>query len=147
MFLSSPVNITADFNLYYATGKGAHLATTDNNATYIAGRNDHLFVNNGPLAVTTAPSSGSGTGGSGTGDPTCPRGDMVVEHIDKGVVRIDEVIVGDKDVGTPVAMSRAIHDAIPGSKLVIIPSASHLSNLEQPELFNKALLSFLSKHG
>ncbi|HZF24163.1 MAG TPA: 3-oxoadipate enol-lactonase [Burkholderiales bacterium] len=58
-----------------------------------------------------------------------------------------QVIVGEQDVGTPVAMSRAIHDAIPGSKLVIIPSASHLSNLEQPELFNKALLSFLSKHG
>jgi hypothetical protein len=71
----------------------------NNSATYIAGRNDHLFVNNGPLAVTTAPSSGSGTGGSGTGDPTCPRGDMVVEHIEKGVVRIDEVIVGDKLLG------------------------------------------------
>jgi len=58
-----------------------------------------------------------------------------------------QVIVGEQDVGTPVAMSRAIHDAIPGSKLVIIPSASHLSNLEQPEIFNEALLSFLSKHG
>jgi len=46
-----------------------------------------------------------------------------------------------------VAMSRAINDAIPGSELVIIPSASHLSNLEQPELFNKALLGFISKHG
>jgi pimeloyl-ACP methyl ester carboxylesterase len=29
---------------------------------------------------------------------------------------------------------------------VIIPSASHLSNLEQPETFNKALLGFLGKH-
>ena len=57
-----------------------------------------------------------------------------------------QVIVGEQDVGTPVAMSRAIHDAIPGSKLVIIPSASHLSNLEQPEKFNKALLGFLKKH-
>ena len=57
-----------------------------------------------------------------------------------------QIIVGEQDVGTPVAMSRAIHDAIPGSELVIIPSASHLSNLEQPELFNKALLGFLRKH-
>ena len=57
-----------------------------------------------------------------------------------------QIIVGEQDVGTPVAMSRAIHDAISGSKLVIIPSASHLSNLEQPEVFNKALLGFLSKH-
>ncbi|MGQ0580266.1 MAG: 3-oxoadipate enol-lactonase [Betaproteobacteria bacterium] len=58
-----------------------------------------------------------------------------------------QIIVGEQDVGTPVAMSHAIHDAIPGSELVIIPSASHLSNLEQPGLFNKALLGFLSKHG
>jgi 3-oxoadipate enol-lactonase len=57
-----------------------------------------------------------------------------------------QIIVGEQDVGTPVAMSRAIHDAIPGSKLVIIPSASHLSNLEQPGLFDKALLGFLRKH-
>ena len=58
-----------------------------------------------------------------------------------------QIIVGEQDVGTPVAMSRAIHDATLGSELVIIPSASHLSNLEQPELFNKALGGFLAKHG
>jgi 3-oxoadipate enol-lactonase len=58
-----------------------------------------------------------------------------------------QIVVGEQDVGTPVAMARAIQNAIPGSELTIIPSASHLSNLEQPELFNKALLGFLSKHG
>jgi len=56
-----------------------------------------------------------------------------------------QIVVGEQDVGTPVAMSRAIHAAIPGSALVIIPSASHLSNLEQPEIFNKAALEFLEK--
>ncbi len=57
-----------------------------------------------------------------------------------------QVIVGDQDVGTPVAMSKAISDAIPGSQLVVIPSASHLSNLEQPGAFNKALGDFLQRH-
>jgi 3-oxoadipate enol-lactonase len=57
-----------------------------------------------------------------------------------------QVIVGEQDVGTPVAMSRAIHEAIAGSELVIIPSASHLSNLEQPKAFDKALLGFLRRH-
>ncbi|MSQ59659.1 MAG: alpha/beta fold hydrolase [Betaproteobacteria bacterium] len=57
-----------------------------------------------------------------------------------------QIIVGDQDAGTPVAMSRAMHEAAPGSELVIIPSASHLSNLEQPEAFNKALSAFLAKH-
>ena len=56
-----------------------------------------------------------------------------------------QVIVGDKDVGTPVAMSEAIHRAIPSSELVIIPDASHLSNLEQPAAFNAALLKFLGR--
>jgi len=56
-----------------------------------------------------------------------------------------QIIVGDKDVGTPVAMSEAIHKAIPNSELVVIPDASHLSNLEQPEAFNSALVKFLSR--
>lgn len=57
-----------------------------------------------------------------------------------------QVIVGEQDAGTPVAMSRAMHAAAPASELVIIPQASHLSNLEQPEAFNRALAEFLAKH-
>jgi 3-oxoadipate enol-lactonase len=53
------------------------------------------------------------------------------------------VIVGEQDAGTPVAMAREIHEAKPGSKLVIIPSAAHLSNIEQPQAFTSALLDFL----
>ncbi|MCW5620721.1 MAG: 3-oxoadipate enol-lactonase [Burkholderiales bacterium] len=56
-----------------------------------------------------------------------------------------QVIVGEQDVGTPVAMSREIHEAAPNSELVIIPNASHLSNLEQPEAFDHALTSFLAR--
>ncbi|HWA13061.1 MAG TPA: 3-oxoadipate enol-lactonase [Burkholderiales bacterium] len=63
-----------------------------------------------------------------------------------GAIRVPvQVIVGDQDAGTPVAMSQAIHDAIPGSELVVIPSASHLSNLEQPQAFNRALAAFLGR--
>ncbi len=57
------------------------------------------------------------------------------------------VIVGKDDPGTPVAMAEEIHQAVPGSKLVIIPSAAHLSNLEQPDAFNQALAGFLDKTG
>jgi 3-oxoadipate enol-lactonase len=57
------------------------------------------------------------------------------------------VIVGKDDPGTPVAMAEEIHQALPGSKLVIIPSAAHLSNLEQPDAFNQALAGFLEKSG
>ena len=41
--------------------------------------------------------------------------------------------------------SEDIHQALPGSKLVIIPSAAHLSNLEQPDAFNQALGAFIDK--
>jgi len=57
-----------------------------------------------------------------------------------------QIIVGEQDAGTPVAMSEAIHAAISGSELVVIPQASHLSNLEQPEKFNGALNRFLTAH-
>ncbi len=56
------------------------------------------------------------------------------------------VIVGDQDPGTPPAMAREIHDNLPGSELVVIPSAAHLSNLEQPEAFNAALERFLERN-
>ena len=55
------------------------------------------------------------------------------------------VIVGKDDPGTPVAMAEEIHQALPDSKLVIIPSAAHLSNLEQPDAFNQALGEFLDR--
>jgi 3-oxoadipate enol-lactonase len=57
------------------------------------------------------------------------------------------VIVGEEDQGTPVAASRAINAGVKGSELLIIPSASHLSNMEQPEVFTKAVTGFLSRLG
>jgi 3-oxoadipate enol-lactonase len=53
------------------------------------------------------------------------------------------IMVGEDDPGTPVAASEAIHQRIPNSRLVIIKSARHLSNVEQPEVFNTNLLTFL----
>lgn len=55
------------------------------------------------------------------------------------------VIVGEHDHGTPPVMAREIHENPPGSELRIIPSAAHFSNVEQPEIFNKAMLEFLDK--
>jgi len=55
------------------------------------------------------------------------------------------IIVGEDDPGTPVSASRVIHEKIKGSELVILKSAAHLSNIEQAEAFNKAVLGFLAK--
>ena len=53
------------------------------------------------------------------------------------------IMVGEEDPGTPVAASEAIHERIAGSQLVILPSARHLSNIEQADLFNRSLMEFL----
>jgi len=55
------------------------------------------------------------------------------------------IIVGEEDPGTPVAVSEAMHERISGSKMVILPSARHLSNIEQAGAFNEALTDFLLK--
>jgi 3-oxoadipate enol-lactonase len=55
------------------------------------------------------------------------------------------VIVGEQDAATPVEMARLIQQAIPGAELAIIPSASHLACIEQPEEFNRLVLAFLDK--
>ena len=54
-----------------------------------------------------------------------------------------QIIVGADDQGTPVAMSKEIHENAPGSRLEILPNAAHLSNIEQPAAFDRALGSFL----
>jgi 3-oxoadipate enol-lactonase len=54
------------------------------------------------------------------------------------------IMVGEEDPGTPVAASEAMHACISGSKLVILPEARHLSNIEQAEAFNTALMDFLA---
>ncbi len=53
------------------------------------------------------------------------------------------IIVGEHDHGTPPDMARAIHENLPGSALQVIPSAAHLSNVEQAAVFNRALIGFL----
>jgi len=57
------------------------------------------------------------------------------------------IMVGEEDQGTPVAASRAMHERIPDSRLVVLPSAAHLSNIEQADAFNEALMEFLDERG
>lgn len=56
------------------------------------------------------------------------------------------IMVGEEDPGTPVAASEAMHARISGSELVVLPSARHLSNIEQAAAFNTALMAFLNQY-
>lgn len=57
------------------------------------------------------------------------------------------VIVGERDPVTPPEQARAMQEQMPAAKLVRIPGAGHLSNLEHPDRFNAALLAFLASTG
>ncbi|MFD2610563.1 alpha/beta fold hydrolase [Deinococcus taklimakanensis] len=52
------------------------------------------------------------------------------------------VLVGREDPLTPIELAQEIADAGRG-ELVILDGAAHLSNLDQPEAFNAALLDVL----
>ena len=54
------------------------------------------------------------------------------------------IICGKQDVVTPLAQSEFMHSHIKGSTLKVIDNAGHVSNLEQPEEFNKHLVDFLN---
>ena len=53
------------------------------------------------------------------------------------------VMVGAEDRAQPVPRARQIADGIPGAYLKVIPKAGHLSALENPPVFNRAMLDFL----
>lgn len=55
------------------------------------------------------------------------------------------ILVGEDDALTPPALSQAMHQAIAGSELHLVPGAGHLSSVENPDEFNKRLLDFLSR--
>jgi len=55
------------------------------------------------------------------------------------------IIVGDKDELTPPEKSRKLNESIPRSTLSVIPSAGHLSTMEQPQAVNKAIQDFLMR--
>lgn len=55
------------------------------------------------------------------------------------------VLVGEEDTVTPPDAAREIASGIRGARLVTIPGAGHLANLEVPDVFNASLLDFAGR--
>lgn len=55
------------------------------------------------------------------------------------------ILVGEHDTLTPPSASHAMKEKIPNAEMHVIPTAAHMSNLENAEEFNKHLLTFLRK--
>jgi pimeloyl-ACP methyl ester carboxylesterase len=53
------------------------------------------------------------------------------------------LLYGEEDARAPKPVSEALHEAIPGSRLVTIPGVGHQHNLEAPQRFNDEVRAFL----
>jgi pimeloyl-ACP methyl ester carboxylesterase len=56
------------------------------------------------------------------------------------------LIWGELDARSPLSVAEQFEQAIPDTKLVVLPGAGHVSNLEQPERFNEAVREFCRVH-
>ncbi|MEU9916523.1 alpha/beta hydrolase [Streptomyces sp. NPDC051001] len=53
---------------------------------------------------------------------------------------------GELDARSPLSVAHAFRAAIPGAELVVLPGAGHVSNLERPQEFNRAVRAFCRAH-
>jgi pimeloyl-ACP methyl ester carboxylesterase len=56
------------------------------------------------------------------------------------------LIWGALDGRSPQSVARQFEEAIPDTKLVLIPECGHVSNLERPDAFNEAVREFCRAH-
>jgi pimeloyl-ACP methyl ester carboxylesterase len=56
------------------------------------------------------------------------------------------IMVGAEDLITPVRDAESIQQGIVRSRVVVIPAAGHLSNLESPDTFSKAVADFVTSN-
>ncbi|MFD4151621.1 alpha/beta fold hydrolase [Streptomyces hydrogenans] len=56
-------------------------------------------------------------------------------------------LAGDQDLVTPASHTEAIAEALPGSRLVVVPDAGHLVMLERPGAVTDALTALLARAG
>jgi pimeloyl-ACP methyl ester carboxylesterase len=65
-----------------------------------------------------------------------------------GTLRVPTLVIsGVADLATPPGIARLIAAKIPNAELVVAPESGHSVYWEEPELFNRAVLAFIAKHG
>ena len=55
------------------------------------------------------------------------------------------IVIGQEDNTTPLADAQLMAEQTPGARLAVIPVAGHLSNLEQPDVFNDVVSRFVGE--
>ena len=99
-----------------------------------------------PQAVQAVRAMIVGTPVEGYVGCACAVRDLDQTALLKDIAVPTAVIVGEHDPSCTVAQSRLLHEHIAGSTLQVLPDCAHLSNIEQPAAFNRALLAHLQAH-
>jgi 3-oxoadipate enol-lactonase len=64
-----------------------------------------------------------------------------------GEVRVPTLVVaGAEDEVAPLAQVRALHEALPGSRLAVIEGAGHVPVVQEPDRVGAAVRTFLAEH-
>jgi len=81
------------------------------------------------------------------------HGEFVIDGNLKSVEYLDRlpsikaptlIVVGDHDECDP-ALSKEMNEKIAGSKLVVLPNSGHMNFVDQPDLWQQAVSSFLDQ--
>ena len=68
-----------------------------------------------------------------------------VQTVLSGIAAPTLLVWGERDLLVPLELGRALHGAIQGSRLVVVPDAGHNVMFERPEQFNRLVLDFLAE--
>jgi proline iminopeptidase len=80
------------------------------------------------------------------------HGEFVIDGNLKSVEYVDRlpsikvptlIVVGDHDECDP-ALSKEMHEKIAGSKLVVLPNSGHMNFVDQPDMWQQAVVGFLA---
>jgi len=99
------------------------------------------------LAALSSASRGSATHRDATGLARAARGMLaqrdarVIEVLPE--IKVPSLVVVGADDAPFIAASDYMAAKIPGAKKAVIPAAGHMSNIDQPQAFAEAVLSFL----
>ena len=103
------------------------------------------FIANSPAAIDKVRRMILGTGAEGYIACASAVRDMAQTTMLLKVKTPTLILVGRKDPACTVEQATVIHRMIDGSEMVILDDAAHLSNIEQPQAFNRALRTFIDR--
>jgi 3-oxoadipate enol-lactonase len=55
------------------------------------------------------------------------------------------VVAGDRDITVPRAAVELLQRSIPGAQLLVVPDSGHATPIDQPAIFNQAVLGFIRR--